>query len=409
MRYGLVSSGGRGGKAWEDSSDSSISSDSDHAYGSRQQRQKQKQKQRQRQRQRQSVHQNNNINTQSKPHEACATAASAATLAEPRRPKAEQQPLPSGAIRLTTRDFPLPASPASFVLSTSSSGGGGAVTVASAAANAKGDRYRESAERAHAKIAPVSSEKIDGARADACRSYALPIQVEFRKTQEALAALALDMPSPASSSAAAAASAAPAVVVDAAVAETLRRVQQLHDDFERRLREEAEAEQRKKDEEKRKEDEEKRKEEEAVREATEKAKRDAAEKKQKEEAAEKARRDKAQRSKDDAAEKAKSDAAEKSRLASGVSAEALAWADRYRAMYQQLMGGAGAQVKADRAVKAYCFKQRGLVTRSIGQLKDSVAFVTRVAATVGDVLAEASRLHGAVAHQWMLNLTAKAL
>ncbi|KAJ1879494.1 hypothetical protein LPJ66_011676, partial [Kickxella alabastrina] len=408
MRYGLVSSDGRGGKAWEDSSDGSISSDSDHAYGSRQQRQRQRQKQRQGQRL--SVHQNSNINTQSKPHKSCATAASAATLAKPRRPKAEQQPLSSGAIRLTARDFPLPASPASFVLSTSSGGGGsgsGAVTVASAAASAKGDRYRESAERAHAKIAPVSSEKIDGARADACRSYALPIQVEFRRTQEALAALALDMPPPAAS--AAAASAAPAVVVDAAVAETLRRVQQLHNDFERRLREEAEAEQRKKDEAQRKKDEEKRKEEEAVREAAEKVKRDAAEKEQKEEAAEKARRDKAQRSKDDAAEKAKSDAAEKRRLASGVSAEALAWADRYRAMYQQLMGGVGAQVKADRAVKAYCFKQRGLVTRSIGQLKDSVAFVTRVAATVGDVLAEASRLHGAVAHQWMLNLTAKAL
>ncbi|KAJ2374228.1 Nuclear pore complex nucleoporin component, partial [Coemansia sp. RSA 2607] len=128
------------------------------------------------------------------------------------------------------------------------------------------------------------------------------------------------------------------------------------------------------------------------------------------EASRRAEEEKAEASRRQTAQKAADrQAAAERRQAKHVSPEAQAWADKYRAQYAELRSGLAVRVRQNAALKAYSFRQRGLITRSFGQLKDSMEFVRRVAQTVGDAVADGEREHGADGRRWLLNLAAKAL
>ncbi|KAJ2724462.1 hypothetical protein GGI07_001974 [Coemansia sp. Benny D115] len=258
----------------------------------------------------------------------------------------------------------------------------------------------------------VSATGIANARETACSSYARPIRREVEETSRFLSTLSINPPTRTLGAVSSPSD------YDPAVAGTLERVDQLRKDFERKLREEKEAERRKIEERARAEREKKRLAEEAAKKAVEDAKK-AEEEKQaqaraKIEAAEqkkKAEKEAKEAAEAAAKEAAKEAAAKEAQLEKSkqVSPDALEWAARYRSMYRQLMDGLAVQVKNNKTAKAYCFKQRGLVTRSIGQLKDSMAYVNRIANTIAQVLREASEQQGEEAHQWMLNLVAKGL
>ncbi|KAJ1723936.1 hypothetical protein LPJ53_001745 [Coemansia erecta] len=243
------------------------------------------------------------------------------------------------------------------------------------------------AEGARAKLRRVSPADVDGARDRASTRYVRGVRLEAEETQRFLAGLA----------APAAAAAPPAgQEMDAAVGGTLAHIACVRREFARARAEEtraaAEAVRRR-----------------AEAEAGRRKAAAEASRRQAEEAAESSRQQ-AEASRRQAAEKAADKrAAAARRQARHVSAEGLAWADAYRAQYAALQAGVAARVRQSAALRAYCFRQRGVITRSVGQLKDSMAFVRRVAQTVGDVVEEAGRTHGADARLWMLNLAAKAV
>ncbi|KAJ2493575.1 hypothetical protein IWW37_000441 [Coemansia sp. RSA 2050] len=287
--------------------------------------------------------------------------------------------------------------------------GGGLASASSA--YAQGDRYRELAEKARARIRRVSVDGVASARTHASQTYAQRIQRELEETQRFLAQLTL---SPAS------ANPKPAVstkaTIDAGVSDTLNRVKELRKEYEekRRVEEELQAEKREAKElerQKKKEEEERAK---AAPPAPPAALPAAAKPKKL---------------------PAKADTPAPTALASPssvgaialneaplppiaqpaaatatklVSSDALEWATKYRSLYTQLMGELAPKIKNDKNKRTYCFKHRGTITKSIGQLKDSWVFVNRCTSTISEILAESVR-HGADVHSWMLNLTAKAI
>ncbi|KAJ2813572.1 hypothetical protein H4S07_000581 [Coemansia furcata] len=282
--------------------------------------------------------------------------------------------------------------------------GGGLASASSA--YAKGDRYRELAEKARVKMRRVSVDGVASARSHASQTYAQRIQHELEETQKFLAQLSLSPAKPASSAKAA---------IDASVADTLNQVKELRKEYEekRRLEEEAQAKKREAKElekQKKKEDEEKAKAAPPPA-ATPQA------------AAKPAKPTKLPAKADAPAVPApspfgaiaSSDASLSAALppvsktpAKLVSQDALEWATKYRGLYTQLMGELAPKIKHDKNKRVYCFKQRGTITKSIGQLKDSWVFVNRCTSTINEILAESTR-HGTDVHSWMLNLTAKAI
>ncbi|KAJ1822808.1 hypothetical protein LPJ60_001887 [Coemansia sp. RSA 2675] len=296
------------------------------------------------------------------------------------------------------------------------SGAAAAGGLASASsAHAQGDHYRELAEKARAKIRRVSIDGVASARTHASQTYAQRIQRELEETQKFLAQLTLS-PAPAIPK--------PAVptkaTIDAGVSDTLNQVQELRKEYEEKRRAEVELQAKK-------------------REAKELEK----QKKKEEEERAKAPPPPAPPVASPAADKpakpkkvpVKADTLAPTPLASSslvgaiappeatlpsivppvtttavklVSPDALEWATKYRNLYTQLMGELAPKIKNDKNKRTYCFKHRGTITKSIGQLKDSWVFVNRCTTTISEILAESTR-HGADVHSWMLNLTAKAI
>ncbi|KAJ2264213.1 hypothetical protein GGI01_000060 [Coemansia sp. RSA 376] len=273
-------------------------------------------------------------------------------------------------------------------------------------ASAQGDRSRELAEKARVKMRRVSVDGVANARSQASQSYAARIQHELEETQKFLAQLSLSPTSykPALSGKAAAA-------IDAGVADALHQVEELRKEYEEKRRLEVESQAKKREakeleKQKKKDDEEKAK---AALLAPAPAAKPAA----------KPAKPTKQPVKLDAPALASSSTGAiapadatlppvSTTPAKLVSADALEWATKYRNLYTQLMGELAPKIKNDKNKRAYCFKQRGTITKSIGQLKDSWAFVNRCTSTICEILADSKR-HGADIHSWMLNLTAKAI
>ncbi|KAJ2461406.1 hypothetical protein GGF42_000201 [Coemansia sp. RSA 2424] len=312
--------------------------------------------------------------------------------------------------------LPLPASAAS---ATSFSAGGGLASASSA--YARGDHYRELAEKARIKLRRVSVDGVASARLQASQTYAQRIQNELEETQRFLAQLSL---TPASASHKPAPlsikSAAAATAIDASVADTLNQVNELRKEYEekRRAEEESQAQQRKDTEleKQRKADEEKAKAMPppapvaAAKEAVKAAKPaklpatpDALVSAKPESAT-----DISSITPSNASLLAAAQRPAPTTAAKLVSEDALEWATKYRNLYTQLMGELAPKIKGDKNKRVYCFKQRGTITKSIGQLTDSWVFVNRCTSTISEILAESKR-HGADIHSWMLNLTAKAI
>ncbi|KAJ1950871.1 hypothetical protein FBU59_000481 [Linderina macrospora] len=91
-----------------------------------------------------------------------------------------------------------------------------------------------------------------------------------------------------------------------------------------------------------------------------------------------------------------------------VSPQALEWAAKYRDLYRVLMDETAVQMASDPKVKAWCFKQKGLIIRSVGQLVSTMEGVRRVSQHIMQIIAEAER-YGEAVHLWVLNLAAKAI
>ncbi|KAJ2774179.1 hypothetical protein IWQ56_000687 [Coemansia nantahalensis] len=257
----------------------------------------------------------------------------------------------------------------------------------------KGGRHRELTERAKLRVRYSGS--ATEARASARQAYVHSIQKEAEDVRAFLAGLTLAPPP-----------AAPAAAMDPSVADTLAQVDQMRRDFEKRQKEEAEAK-------------EKAAKELAEAKARELEEAEAKEKQQQEESqrsAEEAARKRADEEKAKAATAATAAAvpeqtlvAQASSLApQTVSAPALEWADKYRRMYREIMDEVAPEIQRNKDIKAACFKQRGLITRGLGQLKDSWEFIARTADNIKAILADSAG-GGPLVERWMLNLVAKAI
>ncbi|KAJ2784515.1 Nuclear pore complex nucleoporin component [Coemansia javaensis] len=255
---------------------------------------------------------------------------------------------------------------------------------------------RGASDQIHAPVerAPVQAGRKDPAavaaeaRESACQSYARSIQKEAEDVRAFLSGLGIAQPAPPKPDS-----------VDRDIADTLAKVDQMRRDFEKRLRDEAaakaqaekeKAEREKAEKEKAERDRAKRAEQERLQREQEQAEREAEEAREREEAAKAAAR------------------LAVPALQANASPAALEWAEKYRGMYRELMDGLAPQVKSSAAARAACFKRRGLITRGIGQLKDSQVFIARTADSIKGILAESER-DGPAVGQWMLNLVAKAI
>ncbi|KAJ2804497.1 hypothetical protein H4R20_002482 [Coemansia guatemalensis] len=264
-------------------------------------------------------------------------------------------------------------------------------------AYSRGDRYRELAEKANMRLRRFSTSAADTARSTACQAYARPIHQELEETRMFLESLTItpQLPStarkPVNSTA----------EIDGSVADTLAKVDQMRRDFYRKREQEKEE--------------------------KEKAKKLLEEQQQQKQ---QKQREEEERKQKDAAEKAKSATkapatfgettatvapsappktkASTSQLHAPSTNAAQEWAAKYRQMYRVLMDELAPQIKRDKSKSSYCFRQRGLITRGIGQLKDSWDFICRTADSIKAILAESAR-QGEDVQRWMLNLVAKAV
>ncbi|KAJ2747301.1 Nuclear pore complex nucleoporin component [Coemansia sp. BCRC 34301] len=302
---------------------------------------------------------------------------------------------------------PLPVSSAS--VSTGNFGG----LASASSAYGRGDRYRELVAKTCVKMRRVSVDGVASARSQASQNYAQHIQHELEETQRFLAQLSLT-PTLASHTSAPPLTKSAAAAIEASIADTLNQVKELRKEYEekRKAEEELQARQRKEKEleKQRKADEEKAKlappaPAVAVKKPAKPANPDvlAPTLAVSESSASSSRSTAPSDATFLAAQPPASMATAKL-----VSDDALEWATKYRNMYSQLMGELAPRVKGDKNKRVYCFKHRGTITKSIGQLKDSWVFVNRCTSTISEILAESKR-HGADVHSWMLNLTAKAI
>ncbi|KAJ2871639.1 hypothetical protein GGH93_004661 [Coemansia aciculifera] len=284
--------------------------------------------------------------------------------------------------------------------------------VAGGLASARGDRSRELAEKARVKMRRVSVDGVANARSQASQTYAARIQHELEETQKFLAQLSL---SPASANYKPALSTKAAATIDASVADTLNQVEELRKEYEEKRRLEVESQAKKREakeleKQKKKDDEEKAK---AAPLTPAPALQPAA--KPAKPTKPPVKLDAPALASSSTGAIAPADASLPATLSPVtttatklVSQDALEWATKYRNLYTQLMSELAPNIKNDKNKRAYCFKQRGTITKSIGQLKDSWVFVNRCTSTICEILAESKR-HGADVHSWMLNLTAKAI
>ncbi|KAJ1869881.1 hypothetical protein LPJ55_005063 [Coemansia sp. RSA 990] len=227
------------------------------------------------------------------------------------------------------------------------------------------DRLYELVQKATVTV--LSTDATHSARSDACIKYARPIQYELAETQAFLSKLSISASNK---------PAKPDLI--SSITDTLNKVEQMRTEFKqhKKAKEQAEA---------------------------------AAAAKQKAEAEVEAKA----KAKAKAAAAAATDAKQpepSKPLPSAATPSAIKPPSehglKYREMYAKMMSDLAPRIKANREHKSFCFKQRGLITRGVGQLKDSWEFIIRTADNIKATLAEAQSPD---VHQWMLNLVAKTM
>ncbi|KAJ2082599.1 hypothetical protein H4R24_001480 [Coemansia sp. RSA 988] len=268
-------------------------------------------------------------------------------------------------------------------------------------AYSRGDRYRELAEKANMRLRRFSTSAADTARSTACQAYARPIHQELEETRVFLENLTIapqQLPPTTTGK-----SLSKTDEIDESVADTLAKVDQMRRDFYRKREQEKEEkvnakkqleeQQRQNQQQKQREDDERRQ-----KEAAEKAKPVV-------ETVKPAPATVALTP--SVAPKPNTVTNATSQLHAPSTNAAQEWAAKYRQMYRELMDDLAPQIKGNKPKSSYCFRQRGLITRGIGQLKDSWDFICRTADSIKTIIAESAH-QGEDVQRWMLNLVAKA-
>ncbi|KAI8318414.1 GLE1-domain-containing protein [Martensiomyces pterosporus] len=265
----------------------------------------------------------------------------------------------------------------------------------------KASHFRELAEKVKVKHRKISGDDVESIRARACQTYAQPIHRELEETRKFLAQLSVSV--------AAADDTGRAGDIDKGVQDTLKRLDQLRQEYEQKQKEEEEAKLRIV----REAEEKMRQEKERIAQQAEKEAEDMrlAEQQQRQQQEQEQQKQLAARKQ--AAEQHPAPAESATAGATGwpsaqVSPDALQWAEGYRASYRSLMDSLAPKIRENKEVKSYCFMQKGLITRSIGQLKDSQEFVNRISQKIIGIIDESAR-YGPDAQTWVINLTAKAI
>ncbi|KAJ2455076.1 hypothetical protein EV183_001005, partial [Coemansia sp. RSA 2336] len=210
------------------------------------------------------------------------------------------------------------------------------------------------------KVKVLSVDASQSVRSAACMRYARPIQNELAETQAFLSQLTIS-------------ASTKRIDLTSDITDTLKRVEQLRADYKQQKKAKAEAE------------------------AEAAAKQQADAKKQ---AEAKQQADAKQQA------EAKEQAEAKQQAETSSVAKPPSHASKYREMYAKMMSELAPRIKANPTHKSYCFKQRGLITRGVGQLKDSWEFIIRTADNIKAILAECESPD---VLQWMLNLVAKTM
>ncbi|KAJ2845907.1 hypothetical protein GGI22_006405, partial [Coemansia erecta] len=254
---------------------------------------------------------------------------------------------------------------------------------------AKVDWYRELATKANMALDPLSSDKLSTARSSAANSFVMPIQREMEETRRFLDNLTISKPQTPLPGPLAATGAED---LDAEIKAALKKVSDLRDEHKKKLLQmKQEKEEHAKQIEERK--------------AQAKEAKEETERKKKEEQQAKLSSAIPKRMTELPTTAPAPGNHTGSSISNSSTAAAEEWARKYRTMYTHLMNDIAPTIKSNKAMKDYCFKQRGVIVRSFGQLKDSQEFVSRISDTVIKIIAGSP----AGVEQWMLNLVAKAI
>ncbi|KAJ2662914.1 hypothetical protein IWW48_001622 [Coemansia sp. RSA 1200] len=269
--------------------------------------------------------------------------------------------------------------------------------------HAKGDRYRELVTKANLAMDPLSLDKLSIARSSAADSFVSPIQREMKEARRFLDNLTISGPptaQPASQTFTSSES------LDDEIKSALKQVADMRNEHRQKLVQmEKEKEECRKQEEERKKQEEEHKEQEKKEAAAAAAgERKKASLKPKTKPVVKPALS-VQPTVQSSAPVSVPAKVTGSSITNASTRAAEEWASKYRDMYVYLMDSIAPTIKNDKAKKDFCFKNRGIIVRSFGQLKDSQGFVNRIADTVIKIVAESPP----GVEQWMLNLVAKAI
>ncbi|KAJ1960332.1 hypothetical protein GGI12_003859 [Dipsacomyces acuminosporus] len=282
---------------------------------------------------------------------------------------------------------------------------GSTLAASTNSSRSRASHYREISQKAKAKHRRIDD--IEGIRASACESFTKPIHKEMEETRRFLSQLSVSS-SPAAQK---------PLGMDEGVQDALKQLDEMRKDFERKIKEEEEAKLKAirdaEDEKKRREQEQQQLARKQAQEKEEEEKRRLAQQQQEQQEQQQLQQQQQQQAIGQMAgqglQASKGAATTAAKSSTQVSAVALEWGEKYRAMYRQLMGELAPKIRANKDTKSYCFMQKGLITRSIGQLKDSQEFVNRISQKIADIIAEASNRYGADAQSWVINLTAKSI
>ncbi|KAJ2548316.1 hypothetical protein EV175_004874 [Coemansia sp. RSA 1933] len=258
---------------------------------------------------------------------------------------------------------------------------------------AKVDRYWELTAKANIALGSLSSDKLSAARSTAANSFVTPIQREMEEARRFLDSLAISKPKAEPSGQNSTLAGTAEEDLDAEIKNTLKHIADMRDEHKKKLVQmQNEKEERAREAEERK-----------IREEEE------AERKKKEAEQPKAKPALTNRKTVHFATDQPSisviPASSSAISNSSSTAVAEEWAGKYRTMYTHLMNEIAPTVRNNKTNKDFCFKQRGVIVRSFGQLKDSQEFVRRIADTVIKSVSQSP----AGVEPWMLNLVAKAI
>ncbi|KAJ1667745.1 hypothetical protein EV178_001213 [Coemansia sp. RSA 1646] len=250
---------------------------------------------------------------------------------------------------------------------------------------AKVDRYRELVTKASLALDPLSSDKLSTARSSAAESFVTPIQREMEEARRFLESLTISKPQ---------AALARDKDPDAEIKDALKQVADMRNEHNKKLLQI----QKEKEEHTRQLEE---------RKVQEKKEKEDAERQKKEQQQAKPKTPILKHTTATPIKTLPPAKLTEPSIGNSSSSTPAAeeWASNYRKMYTYLMSDIAPTVKNNKTNKDFCFKQRGIIVRSFGQLKDSQEFVSRISGTVIQLVSQSPT----GVEQWMLNLVAKAI